>query len=58
MTIEMGRLVPAGQVYAIEKDAAGLELIEQNVGRFGVKNVPQMIAAATNKNPLGFRQFC
>ena len=39
MAIEMGRLVPAGRVYAIEKDAAGLELIEQNVGRFGVVNV-------------------
>ena len=39
MAIEMGRLVPMGQVYAIEKDAAGLELIHGNVKRFGVGNV-------------------
>ncbi|WP_353674356.1 precorrin-6y C5,15-methyltransferase (decarboxylating) subunit CbiE [Synechocystis sp. LKSZ1] len=39
MAIEMARLCPESQVYAIEKTAAGLALIEQNCRRLQVRNV-------------------
>ncbi|MFB2935093.1 precorrin-6y C5,15-methyltransferase (decarboxylating) subunit CbiE [Aerosakkonemataceae cyanobacterium BLCC-F154] len=39
VAIEIARLFPASTVYAIEKTAAGVSLIEQNCQRFGVSNV-------------------
>lgn len=39
VSIEIARLFPDSQVYAIEKTAAGTSLIEQNSRRFGVQNV-------------------
>lgn len=39
VSIEIGRLFPTSTVYAIEKTAAGISLIEQNCLRFGVNNV-------------------
>ena len=39
VSIEIGRLFPTSTVYAIEKTAAGISLIEQNCQRFGVNNV-------------------
>ncbi len=40
VAIEMARLYPDSQVYAIEQTAAGISLIEQNAARFGVKVIP------------------
>ncbi|MEM9766885.1 MAG: precorrin-6y C5,15-methyltransferase (decarboxylating) subunit CbiE [Cyanobacteria bacterium P01_D01_bin.71] len=39
VSIEIARLVPTAQVWAIEKTAAGCELIHQNVQRFALQNV-------------------
>ncbi len=39
ISVEVARLCPTSQVYAIEKDAAGVQLITQNCRRFGVSNV-------------------
>lgn len=39
VSIEMARLCPTSQIYAIEKTAAGTSLIEQNCRRLGVTNV-------------------
>lgn len=39
VSIEIARLCPKSQVYAIEKTAMGTSLIEQNCRRFQVKNV-------------------
>jgi precorrin-6B C5,15-methyltransferase / cobalt-precorrin-6B C5,C15-methyltransferase len=39
IAIEIARLVPTAQVYAIEKNAAGFKLIQQNADRFQVQNV-------------------
>jgi len=39
IAVEMARLVPPGQVYAIEKRAAGIQLIQQNRDRFGIPNL-------------------
>jgi precorrin-6Y C5,15-methyltransferase (decarboxylating) len=39
VSIEIARLFPTSQVYAIEKTAAGTALIEQNCRRFQVENV-------------------
>lgn len=39
VSIEIARLFPTSEVYAIEKTAAGTTLIEQNCRRFQVKNV-------------------
>lgn len=39
VAIEMARLSPQAQVYAIEKVAIGVSLIRQNCERFGVTNV-------------------
>ncbi|MBD2103314.1 precorrin-6y C5,15-methyltransferase (decarboxylating) subunit CbiE [Leptolyngbya sp. FACHB-261] len=43
VSIEIARLLPTGAVYAIEKTAAGVSLIERNCQRLGVSNV-QVIA--------------
>jgi precorrin-6B C5,15-methyltransferase / cobalt-precorrin-6B C5,C15-methyltransferase len=48
VTIEMARLSPSSQIFAIEKNAAGVTLIRQNCDRFGVKNV-QVIAGSAPK---------
>ncbi|OKH31718.1 cobalamin biosynthesis bifunctional protein CbiET [[Phormidium ambiguum] IAM M-71] len=39
VAIEIARLFPSSTVYAIEKTAAGISLIEQNCQRFGISNV-------------------
>jgi precorrin-6Y C5,15-methyltransferase (decarboxylating) len=39
VAIEIARLFPTSTVYAIEKTAAGISLIEQNCQRFGINNV-------------------
>ena len=39
VAIEMARLCPTAQIYAIEKTGAGQSLIKQNCQRFGVTNV-------------------
>ncbi|MEN9203928.1 MAG: precorrin-6y C5,15-methyltransferase (decarboxylating) subunit CbiE [Thermostichus sp. DG_1_6_bins_120] len=45
VAIEMARLSPVLQVYAIERNAMGIRLIERNIQRFGLENV-QVIAGA------------
>ncbi|WP_019500162.1 precorrin-6y C5,15-methyltransferase (decarboxylating) subunit CbiE [Pseudanabaena sp. PCC 6802] len=45
VAIEMARLSPSSQIFAIEKNAAGVTLIRQNCDRFGVSNV-QVIAGS------------
>jgi len=39
VAVEVARLLPGGQVFAVEKTAAGLALIRQNCQRFGLGNV-------------------
>ncbi len=39
VSIEIARLFPTSQIYAIEKTAAGIQLIEQNTRHFQVSNV-------------------
>ncbi len=39
VSIEIGRLFPKSQIYAIEKTGAGITLIEQNCQRLQVRNV-------------------
>jgi precorrin-6Y C5,15-methyltransferase (decarboxylating) len=39
VAIEIARLLPTSKIYAIEKTAAAISLIEQNCQRFGVSNV-------------------
>ncbi|PSB13564.1 cobalamin biosynthesis bifunctional protein CbiET, partial [filamentous cyanobacterium CCP2] len=39
VSIEMGRLFPSSQIYAIEQTAAGVSLIQQNSQRFQVQNI-------------------
>ena len=46
VAVECARLVPSGKVYAIEKTAAGHQLIQQNCQRFQVQNLyPQALNA-------------
>lgn len=45
VAIEIARLLPDGQIYAVEKTAAGAELIRQNIQRFAVGNI-QVIAGS------------
>jgi precorrin-6Y C5,15-methyltransferase (decarboxylating) len=46
MAIEIARLCPDSQIYAIEKTAAGLSLLEQNCRRLQVSNVMPVRGAA------------
>jgi precorrin-6Y C5,15-methyltransferase (decarboxylating) len=46
MSIELARLVPEGKVFAVERAAAGVGLIERNAARFGVSNVRVVAGAA------------
>lgn len=39
VSVEIARLCPTSQIYAIEKTAAGIHLIERNCHRFGVSNI-------------------
>lgn len=39
VSIEIARLVPTAQIYAIEKTAIGITLIHQNSQRFGLTNI-------------------
>ncbi len=49
MAIEMARLCPTSRIYAIEKTAMGISLIQQNCQRFGLTNIQAIPAQA----PLG-----
>lgn len=46
VSIEIARLCPTAQVYAIEKTAVGTALIEQNCHRFQVRNVASIHGSA------------
>lgn len=46
VAIEMARLVPDGRVWAIEKTAMGITLIQQNCQRLDVQNVAAIAGAA------------
>ena len=46
VSIEIARLFPTSDVYAIEKSAAGIALIEQNCHRFHVSNVVSIYGSA------------
>ena len=46
ISIEIARLVPDARIYAIEKTAAGLTLIEQNCRRFGTAQISPIRGAA------------
>ncbi|MBO9997621.1 MAG: precorrin-6y C5,15-methyltransferase (decarboxylating) subunit CbiE [Cyanobacteria bacterium SID2] len=39
ISVEIGRLVPDSQVFAVEQKAAGVALVRRNCDRFGVKNI-------------------
>ncbi|MEB3273395.1 MAG: precorrin-6y C5,15-methyltransferase (decarboxylating) subunit CbiE [Prochlorothrix sp.] len=53
VSVEIARLCPASQIYAIEKTAAGVGLIQTNCDRFGVNNV----TIAQGKAPQGLEQW-
>jgi precorrin-6Y C5,15-methyltransferase (decarboxylating) len=46
VSIEVARLCPSSQVFAIEKTAAGIQLIQTNCQRFQVDNVKAIAGAA------------
>lgn len=46
ISVEISRMVPDAQVYAIEKNAAGLGLIQKNCDRFGCDNVKAISGTA------------
>jgi precorrin-6Y C5,15-methyltransferase (decarboxylating) len=46
VAIEIARLCPQSQVYAVEKTAAGVSLINQNITGFKVKNVQSVYGTA------------
>jgi precorrin-6Y C5,15-methyltransferase (decarboxylating) len=46
VAVEIGRLCPTSQVFAIEKTAMGVNLIEQNAHRFQVHNLHAVSGAA------------
>ena len=46
ISIEAARLAPKGRVYAIERKADGIELIAQNMEKFGVTNIERITAEA------------
>ncbi|MDB9495099.1 precorrin-6y C5,15-methyltransferase (decarboxylating) subunit CbiE [Spirulina major CS-329] len=46
VSVEIGRLCPTSQVFAIEKTAMGVNLIEQNAQRFQVQNLNAVSGAA------------
>ncbi|MGD1938765.1 MAG: precorrin-6y C5,15-methyltransferase (decarboxylating) subunit CbiE [Cyanophyceae cyanobacterium] len=46
VAIEAARLCPKGQVYAVEKTAAGVALIRKNTARFKVKNLEAIAGEA------------
>ena len=46
MSVEMARLVPQAKVFAVEKDAAGIELIAANARRFNTPNLQTIAGSA------------
>ncbi|KST63988.1 bifunctional cobalt-precorrin-7 (C(5))-methyltransferase/cobalt-precorrin-6B (C(15))-methyltransferase [Mastigocoleus testarum] len=48
VSIEVARLFPSSQVYAIEKTAAGISLIHKNCDRFQVENITAVAGKAPN----------
>jgi precorrin-6Y C5,15-methyltransferase (decarboxylating) len=60
VAIEVARLCPTGQVFAVEKTSAGQLLIQQNIKRFQVENVtmiPESAPDCLEKLPLPDRIF-
>lgn len=60
VSVEIARLVPTAQVWAIEKTTAGCELVRQNVARFNTPNVmvvPGQAPAALTELPRPDRIF-
>lgn len=60
VSIEMARLCPTAQIFAIEKTAMGFTLIQQNCQRFGITNVTAVhgtAPAATKHLPAPDRIF-
>ncbi|MGK7884302.1 MAG: precorrin-6y C5,15-methyltransferase (decarboxylating) subunit CbiE [Crocosphaera sp.] len=49
VSIEIARLCPNSLIYAIEKTAMGINLINKNIQRFKVKNITSIQAQAPNK---------
>ena len=49
VSIEIARLCPNSQIYAIEKTAMGINLINKNSKRFKVNNITSIQAQAPNK---------
>ncbi|MEM9770405.1 MAG: precorrin-6y C5,15-methyltransferase (decarboxylating) subunit CbiE [Cyanobacteria bacterium P01_D01_bin.73] len=49
VAIEIARLCPKGMVYAVEKSAAGIELIHKNAERFDVENIEIIGGEASGK---------
>ncbi len=48
VSIEIARLCPNSRIYAIEKTAMGINLINKNIQRFKVKNITSIQAQAPN----------
>lgn len=48
ISIEIARLFPTSQIYAIEKTAAGISLIDKNCHRFEIENVTAVPGKAPN----------
>ncbi|MEO0949108.1 MAG: precorrin-6Y C5,15-methyltransferase (decarboxylating) subunit CbiT, partial [Cyanobacteria bacterium J06641_5] len=46
ISVEIARLVPSGKIYAIERTAAGLALIRENINRFEVSNLEAIAGSA------------
>lgn len=53
VSIELARLCPEGQVFAVEKNREDYELIERNMRRFGIKS----ITAVCERAPAGLEPF-
>ncbi|TAK09992.1 MAG: precorrin-6y C5,15-methyltransferase (decarboxylating) subunit CbiE [Candidatus Manganitrophaceae bacterium] len=53
VSIELARLCPEGEVFAIEKNREDFELIERNMRRFGIEN----ITAVCERAPAGLDRF-
>jgi len=51
VSIEIARLVPQSDIYAVEKTALGITLIQQNCRRFQVKNVTSIHGSAPEVLP-------
>lgn len=46
LSIEAALLAPKGKIYAIEREAEGIELIKQNASKFGIHNIEMINQSA------------